>query len=283
MTFSLIVFVAFIIDALLFLYILLKSFTEKDASRKFSEALFKRTEENMDSSKSKPEKIGIVIGVFIFGLILIWIAVMPFVFFVIKWIHDGFVIGLRYFLLYSLFWPLFRVTIRTINGKKTIANEKQRLTIFMFISGVFISYIYTIFGFRFNLYEIILYYSGLDNAISYTLSVLIPSLLIISTVLTFYSVVSKMALLKIEDEKYPHWTIKYPLVFTIVIIAIYSVILYITEFNAGQKIEIDYINMVDTLSVIQNILGAALIPLIIGIFLNVQSEHKVKNRKEIDN
>ena len=71
------VLVAFIIDVLVFIYVLLKSYTERDNTKKLQEALLKKTEDNMDKSKSKSEQVGIAIGVFIFGLLLIAIALLP--------------------------------------------------------------------------------------------------------------------------------------------------------------------------------------------------------------
>jgi hypothetical protein len=47
-----------------------------------------------------------------------------------------------------------------------------------------------------------------------------------------------------------------------------------------RKLAIGYISVSETISVTQNILAAALIPLIIGVFLNVNSEKKLK--KTID-
>jgi hypothetical protein len=272
--------IAFIIDVLVFIYVMLKSFVERENNKKVQEALLKKTEESMDKSKSKPEQFGIAIGVFIFGLLLITIAILPVIMLIIKWIQQSFIVGLRYFLIYSLLWPGLRVTIRTITKKKTIINEKHRLTIFMYLSGVFIAIIYTIFGFSIEFYDIILYYSESNSHFANTLSIIMPALVIISTVLTYYCAISKMALLKIEKINYPHWTMKYPLVLTIVVVSIYTSIIYITELSMEKKLAIGYISVSDTISVTQNILAAALIPLIIGVFLNVNSEKKLK--KTID-
>ena len=108
------------------------------------------------------------------------------------------------------------------------------------------------------------------------ISIIIPALVIISTVLTYYSVITKIALLKIEDKNYPHWTIKYPFVMTIVVISFYTVVLNVTELSLEQKQSINFTEMSNSISVIQNFLAAALIPLIIGIIFNVNTDKKQK-------
>lgn len=270
--------IAFIIDALVFLYILLRSYVERSDIKKINDAIKKKIEENIEKSKSKPAKFGAAFGAFAFGLILISIGIMPIIALISKWIQGGFILGLRYFLIYSLSWPLFNAFLRTFKKNKTITNERQRLTIMMYLSLVFISIMYTKFGFDISLYEVIEYYSKTNLTFSNSLTILIPALLVFSIILTFYSAISKVSLLNIDDVHYPHWTIKYPFILTILVVSIYYVLIYISELSQELKQAINYFDMSDTLTIIQNILAAALIPLVLGIFLNANGERRQKNQ-----
>lgn len=275
--FNVVLLIAFITDALVFLYILLKSYVERSDLKKINEVIIKRAEENIENRKSKPAKFGAAFGAFVFGLILIGVGIMPIIALISKWIQGGFIVGLRYFLIYSLFWPLFNAFIRTFKKNKTITNERQRLSIMMYLALVFISIMYTKFGFDISFYEVIEYYSTSNLSFSNSLVILIPALLVFSIILTFYSAISKVSLLNIDDIHYPHWTTKYPFILTVLVISIYYVLIYISELSQELKQAIDYFDMSDTLAIIQNILAAALIPLVLGIFLNANGEGRQKN------
>lgn len=269
--------IAFIIDALVFFYILLRLYVERLDFKKINDAIKKKAEENIEKSKSRPAKFGAAFGAFVFGLILISVGLMPIIALISKWIQGGFILGLRYFLIYSLFWPLFNAFIRTSKKNKTITNERQRLTIMMYLSLVFISIMYTKFGFDISLNEVIEYYSTSNLSFSNSLAILIPALLVFSIILTFYSAISKVSLLNIDDMYYPHWTTKYPFILTILVVSIYYVLIYISELSQELKQVINYLDMNDTLAILQNILAAALIPLVLGIFLNANGERRQKS------
>lgn len=276
--FNVVLLIAFITDALVFLYILLKSYVERSDFKIINETIIKRAEENIEKRKSKPAKFGAVFGAFVFGLILIGVGIMPIIALIFKWIQGGFVLGLRYFLVYSLLWPLINAFTRTFKKNKTITNERQRLTIMMYLSLVFFSIMYTKFGFDISLNEVIEYYATSNLSFSNSLAILIPALLVFSIVLTFYSAISKVSLLNIDDIHYPHWTTKYPFILTIFVFSIYYVLIYISELSQELKQAINYFDMNDTLAIIQNILAAALIPLVLGIFLNANGERRQKSQ-----
>ena len=82
--------------------------------------------------------------------------------------------------------------------------------------------------------------------------------------------------MKCEDNNNPCWIINCLFVMTIVVISVYCVVLYLKDFSFNQKTAINNTNMTDTLILIQNVLGTKIIPLIIGIFLNVITENKIQ-------
>ena len=270
------IFISFIINLLMFLYVLLGSLASRKDFNKLNDEFKKRTKKNIEETKSNPEKLGAIVGALVFVLALLAIAISPLIMLIIFWIRDGFLIGFRYFLIFSLFWPLFTAFLRTINKDKTTINEKHRLTIFMYLSLIFVSIMYTIFGFNFTLIEMIEFYSASGVTFSNTISILMPSLLIFSVAITFYSVISKISLLNIEDVHYPHWTMKYPFVLMFLVGSIYYVLIYMSELSIEQQQLINYSEMSGTISIVENFLAAAVIPLIIGIIFNITSEKRDK-------
>jgi hypothetical protein len=69
---------------------------------------------------------------------------------------------------------------------------------------------------------------------------------------------------------------KYPFIITIIVLSSYGVLIFFTELTTLQKLLLDLENLNSTIEIYKDLLAAALIPLIIGVFLNVNSENKYK-------
>jgi hypothetical protein len=268
--------VAFIFDSSVFIYILLKAYTERGKNKDLKKAFKENAEKTFLKGKNNAEKVGIIIAILIFALFLIFIGSLPFVMLVVDWIKFGFLTGLRSFLAYSLLWPMFNAIRRSLTSRKTVSNEKQRLTIIMFLSGVYIGILYTMFGFNFELFDVAYYYLSSNIAFSNSLSILMSTLTVVSVILSFYAVISKIALENVKKNDYPHWTMKYPFIITIIVLSSYGVLIFFTELTTLQKLLLDLENLNSTIEIYKDLLAAALIPLIIGVFLNVNSENKYK-------
>jgi len=264
----------------MFLYVLLGSLATRKDFNKVNDEFKEKIKKNIEETKSRPEKLGAIVGALVFGLALMAIVISPLIMFIIFWVRSGFLTGFRYFLIFSLFWPLFTSFKRTIRTDKTTINEKHKLTTFMYLSLIFVAIIYTIFGFNFTLIEMIEFYSASGETFSNTISILMPSLLIFSVSITFYSVISKISLLNIEDIHYPHWTMKYPFVLMFLVGSIYYVLIYMSELSIEQQQLINYSRMKGTISIVENLLAAAVIPLIIGIIFNITNEKRDKSLEE---
>jgi len=178
---------------------------------------------------------------------------------------------------------MFNAFRRSLTSKKTVSNEKQRLTIIMFLSGVYIGILYTMFGFNFELFDVAYFYSSSNITFSNSLSIIMPTLTVVSVILTFYAVISKIALENVKKNDYPHWTMKYPFIGTIIVLSTYGVLIYFTELTSEEKLLLDLENLNSTIGIYKDLLAAALIPLIIGVFLNVNSENKYKRNAGSDN
>ena len=69
---------------------------------------------------------------------------------------------------------------------------------------------------------------------------------------------------------------KYPFVLMFLVGSIYYVLIYMSELSIEQQQLINYSEMSGTISIVENFLAAAVIPLIIGIIFNITSEKRDK-------